>query len=327
MKTLTRISVCLVALVVAATALAPAQAERTFDRKGDVRGPFDMRALSQNKRRDNDLLFALVTRDPWKIDRVKEGGFAIRVDSDRDSDFDRFVLIEWRNAPGPGGKLRARIVLPTGEVVDRVPAFHPKPRRLSVWIDRRDLGIEPGAFRINAYSIFYGDRCPDDGCRDEIPNKGRLRVAFGGLCADVEPDVVGTPDDDKIRTRGRRVVVASLGGDDVVKVERGSAIVCGGRGRDVLVGGGRADHLDGGRGPDTIRVLGSGRRANEIFARAGNDLLYGGDDADRMFAGRGDDYLTGRAGDDFLDGGRGDDDIRGGSGTDVCRNGTSMGGC
>lgn len=308
-------------------ALGTARAERTFDRKGDVRGPFDVRALSQNQRRDNDLLFALVTRDPWRVEQVKNGGFAIRVDSDRDGDFDRFVLIEWKNVKGPGGKLRARIVLPTGEVVDRVPAFHPKPRRLSLWIDHRDLGIEPGAFRINAYSIFYGGRCPDDGCRDEIPNQGRLRVAFGGLCADAEPDVVGTPDDDKIRTVGRRVVVASLGGDDVVRVERGSAIVCGGKGRDVLVGGPRADHLDGGRGPDTIRVLGSGRRPNEAFARAGNDLLYGGDAADRMFAGPGDDFLTGRAGDDFLDGGRGDDDIRGGSGTDVCRNGTSMGGC
>lgn len=315
------------ALVVAAGPLAPAHAERTFDKKGDVRGPFDAAALSQTDRRDDQLLFALVTHDPWTVDQVKNGGFAIRVDSDRDKDFERFVLIEWRNVRGPGGKLHARVVLASGEVVARADARHPKPRRLSLWLDRRDLGIEPGAFHINAYSIFYGGRCPDEGCRDEIPNKGRLRVSFGGLCADKEPDMVGTPDDDEFRIRGRRVVVASLGGDDVIRVERGSAVVCGGDGRDVLVGGSRGDLLDGGRGPDTIKARDAGGRANEILAGPGNDLLYGGDASDRLFGERGDDYLAGRRGDDFLDGGRGNDDLRGGSGIDTCRDGRNLGGC
>lgn len=322
-----RISFAFVALVVAASVAAPAGAERTFDEKGDVRGPFDVAALSQTDRRNEKLLFALVTHDPWTVAQVKTGGFAIRVDSDRDNDFERFVLIEWKNVKGPGGRLRARIVLLDGTVVDREWAKHPKPRRLSVWLDRRDLGIEPGAFHINAYSIHYGNNCPQDGCRDQIPDRGRLRVSFGGLCADREPDIVGTPDDDKIRTSGRRVVVSGLHGDDIIKVERGSAIVCAGRGRDVLVGGGRADLLDGGPGPDTIKVMGSGRRANEAVGNGGNDLLYGGDADDRMFGGRGDDYLDGRGGDDFLDGGRGRDDLRGGSGTDTCTDGRNLGGC
>ena len=314
------------ALSIASLAL-PVRAERTFDDKRDVQGPFDVAALSQARRQGDDLLFSLVTHDPWTIDQVRDGGFAIRVDSDGDADYDRFVLIEWSESPRGRGQLRARVTLPTGEVVDRRRARHPKPRRLSLWLDRRSLGIEPGAFHINAYSIFYGGDCPEDGCRDLIPDQGRMRVSFGGVCADREPDIVGTPDDDKFRLRGRRLVVVGLGGDDVITVERGSAIICGGRGRDVLRGGGRADRIAGGLGPDTIRLGGSGRRPNRAFGGPGNDLMYGGRDPDRLFAGPGDDYLAGRAGNDVLDGGRGDDDMTGGSGTDSCSDGRSLGGC
>ena len=321
-----RTSIFLTALLVASATLGAARAERTFDDE-DVRGPFDLAALNQSRRQGDQLLFSLVTHERWSIDKVRDGGFAIRVDSDADAEFDRYVLIEWKNAKGPGGKLKARIALPSGEVIDRQPVRHPKPRRLSVWLDRRVLGIEPGAFHINAYSVFYGDRCPDEGCRDFVPDDGRMRVSFGGVCAENEPDIVGTPDDDKIFTRGRRVVVTSLGGDDVVKVRRGSAIVCGGDGRDILVGGGRADYLAGGDGNDQIRVRGTFRRANEAYGGRGNDLLYGGDESDRLFAGPGDDYAAGRDGDDFLDGGRGRDDLRGGPGTDTCTDGRNTGGC
>lgn len=320
------LSIFLVALVLATGGPAAVRAERTFDGK-DVRGPFDLSALNQTQRRGDELLFALVTHEEWTIDQVRDGGFAIRVDSDRDDDFDRYVLIEWKNSPGPGGKLKARIVRPSGELIGREPAHHPRPRRLSVWLDRKMLGIDRGAFHINAYSVFYGNRCPDDGCRDFIPDDGRLRVSFGGLCSGIEPDIVGTPDDDKIITEGRRVVVAGLGGDDVIKVGRGSVVACGGPGRDVLVGGGRADYLAGGDGNDKITVKDTFRRANEAYGGSGNDLLYGGDGPDRLFAGRGDDYAAGRRGDDYLDGGRGRDDLRGGPGTDTCVNGRDVGGC
>lgn len=327
MDTLRRFSVVALALAVVGAASIPAHAERARDKRDDVRGPFDVASLSQTDRRDNELRFTMGTHDPWTVDQVKTGGFAIRVDSDRDDEFERFVLIEWKNVKGPGGKLRARIVLANGELVAREPVKHPRPRKLTVWIDRRDLGIEPGAFHINGYSIFYGNRCPDDGCRDEIQRRKPLEVVFGGLCAEREPDVVGTPDNDKIETRGRRVVVSTLKGDDVVKVRRGSAIVCAGGGRDLLVGGGRADLLNGGPGPDEIKLGATGGRANEGIGGAGNDLLYGGDRPDRLFGGAGDDFLAGRGGDDFLDGGRGNDDLRGGSGTDTCTDGRDRGGC
>jgi hypothetical protein len=321
-----RITVSAIALALLG-ALVPAHAERARDRKEDVRGPFDVSGLIQDERRKDRLRFDMTTYDPWSVDQVKNGGFAIRVDSDRDDEFERFVLIEWKNVKGPGGKLRARVVLANGELVVREPVKHPKPRKLTVWLDRRDLGIEPGRFHINGYSIFYGNRCPDDGCRDEIQRRKPLEVIFGGLCAEREPDVVGTPENDRIKTRGRRVVVASLGGDDVVKVRRGSAIVCSGRGRDLLVGGPGADIFNGGPGPDELKVGPTGRRANEAIGGAGADLLYGGDGSDRLFGSRGADYLAGRRGDDFLDGGRGNDDLSGGSGSDTCTDGRDQGGC
>ena len=321
-----RARIWIAVFLIAVIAAPAARAERTFDDK-DVRGPFDLAALSQNDRRDNELLFALVTHEDWTIEDVKRGGFAIRVDSDPDKDWDRYIIIEWRNAPGPGGKLRARVTLPDGEIIDRQRAHHPRPRRLSVWLDRRVLGIDQGIFTINAYSVYYGDRCPDDGCRDPIPDTGRLKVAFGGLCQSREPDIVGTAEPDVITTRGRRVVVTSLAGNDKIKVERGSAIFCGGTGDDLLVGGGRFDYMNAGPGDDIIRVLGTGRRANQGYGGPGQDLLYGGDDSDQLFGGGGPDYLSGRGGDDFLNGGRGNDDAEGGGGTDTCRSADNLGGC
>lgn len=154
-----------------------------------------------------------------------------------------------------------------------------------------------------------------------------MKVAYGGLCQSREPDIVGTPDSDNITTRGRRVVVEGLAGNDVIKVERGSAIFCGGTGRDVLVGGPNADYLNGGVGNDTLRLLGTGRRANEGRAGRGNDLVYGGNGPDRLFGNGGSDYLSGRGGDDFISGGPGDDDANGGSGNDTCRSVRNLGGC
>lgn len=318
------VSLLLAGLV--ASSAVPALAERAKD-GDDARGPFDLASLIQPKRDGDRLLFVLTTHEGWTVDRVRSGGFAIRVDSDKDPDFDRFVLIEWRDTSGPGGSLRARVVLPTGETVATEPARHPKPRRLKVWLNRKTLGISPGAFHIDAYSVFYRDWCPDDGCRDYVPNKGRLKVAYGGVCAGREPDKVGTTGDDKITTRGRRVVVAGLAGDDVISVESGSAIVCGGKGSDVLTGGRWADLLAGGSGNDEIYLRATGSKADEGFGGSGNDLLYGGRGPDRLWGQSNDDYLAGRQGSDYLDGGRGRDDLSGGRGADTCTNGRDVGGC
>ena len=326
MDRLKRTVVVLSSVLVTSGVVVDAGAERARD-GNDARGPFDLATLEQTKRDGDRLRFVLTTHAGWKVDRVRSGGFAIRVDSDKDRDFDRFVLIEWQNSPGPGGRLRARIVLPTGETIRREPAHHRKPRRLSVWLDRNDLGITPGTFQVNAYSVFYADWCPDDGCRDEIPNRGRLPVGFGGDCHGRDPDITGTGDHDRITTRGHRVVVVGLGGDDIITVDRGSAIVCAGAGRDLLTGGNSADILSGEGGNDEIRLKDDGRRANEGYGGPGSDLLYGGGGSDRLFGQAHDDYLDGRRGDDYLDGGRGRDDLRGGPGTDTCVEGQSTGGC
>jgi len=326
MRATTRTSVLALAAGLVFVLVAPTHAERANDRD-DSRGPFDLASLRQTQRDGDRLLFVLTTHEPWTTDRVRNGGFSIRVDSDPDPEFDRYVLIEWQNTDGPGGRLRARIVLPTGETIDRQPARHPRPRRLALWINRKVLGIERGAFRINAYSVFYADWCPRDGCRDYVPNEGTLRVSFGGLCAGDEPDITGTPGDDQIRTRGNRVVVAALGGDDAVTVKSGSAVVCAGGGRDVLTGGTYADLIRGGGGNDELSLGGAGRRPNRGYGGGGNDVLYGGRDRDWLFGQSGDDYLEGRGSDDFLDGGRGRDDLNGGGGTDTCTDGQSTGGC
>lgn len=320
-----RIAFLLLAGLVASSAV-PALAERARD-GDDARGPFDLASLIQPKRDGDRLLFVLTTHEGWTVDQVRSGGFAIRVDSDKDDDFDRFVLVEWTDGSGPGGKLRARVVLPTGETIATAAARHPKPRRLKVWLNRKTLGIRPGAFHIDAYSVYYRDWCPEDGCRDYIPNGGRLKVAYGGLCAGREPDIVGTTGDDKIRTRGTRVVVVGLSGDDVITVERGSAIVCGGKGRDVLTGGRWADLMAAGGGDDYISLGATGKRPDQGFGGPGNDLLYGGRGPDRLWGQADDDYLAGRAGSDYLDGGRGNDDLSGGRGSDTCINGRDAGGC
>ena len=319
-------SIFLVALFVATTANPVARAEKIQDGE-DVRGPFDLKTLVQDERKENLLHFALQTHGEWTVQDVKRGGFAFRIDSDRDRDFDRYVLVEWRNQEGPGGRLRARVVKRDGTLLAKEPAKHPKPRRLSVWIDRRDLGIEPGMFHLDAYSVLYADRCPDDGCRDLIPDKGRLAVNFGGECAGKEADIVGTKGDDEIHTDGKRVRVDGLAGEDVIKVDSGSVIACGGDGRDVLVGGDGRDRLFGGPGNDEIRTRGTARRPNRALAGPGHDLVFGGDEDDRLFGGPGDDYLSGRGGDDVVDGDRGDDDLKGGPGVDECRDGQDLGGC
>lgn len=313
-------------LLVLLMATGIGRAEQVWDDE-DVRGPFDLKWFAQDRREGDALRFRLITHEPFTVNDVKRGGFAIRVDSDPDDDYERFALIEWKDSSGPGGDLRARVTKPDGTVVDRRPVRHPTGTKLIVWLDRRKLGVEKGGFKVNAYSILYADYCPDDGCRDPVPDEGRMTVGFGGRCTTREPDITGTPDDDKIETRGRKVVVAGLGGDDVIRVERGSVIACGDAGADVLIGGDRTDRLYGGSGADDLRMNGAGQRPNQGYGGRGNDLLFGGRDRDRLFGQANDDYLEGRAGNDHLDGGGGNDDLSGGSGTDTCLNGRRLGGC
>lgn len=317
----------LIAVVVLLAGLVPARAEQVWDNK-DVQGPFDLKRFAQDKRSGDALRFKLVTHERWTVSDVKRGGFAIRIDSDGDRESDRFVLIEWEKQPdGTGGRLRANVTMPDGEVIDRQPARHPTDFHLVVWIDRRDLGIDKGQFRTNAYSVLYADFCPDEGCRDPIPDEGFMKVAFGGLCTDREPDITGTTGDDRIETRGRKVVVVGLAGDDVIRVDRGSVIVCGDAGADVLVGGGRTDVLYGGTGVDEIRTGATGSRPNRAYGGRGYDLLYGGPERDRLLGQAHADYLEGRRGDDYLHGGGGGDDLDGGAGNDTCLGGRSLDRC
>ena len=320
-------SLTLVALVVATTASPVARAEKIQD-ANDVKGPFDLKALVQDKqKKENFLRFQLHTHGEWTVRDVKRGGFAIRVDSDRDRDFDRYVLVEWKNKEGPGGRLQARIVRRDGTLIAKEPANHPRSRLLRLWLDRRDLGVEPGMFHVDAYSVLYSDRCPDDGCRDLIPDKGRLPIAFGGECFGKPADLVGTDGADEFITDGRKVRVAGLGGDDIIRVDSGSVLACGDDGRDVLVGGKFRDKLFGGRGADEIRTHDTGDRPNRALGGQGPDLVYGGDGRDLLFGGPGNDYLSGKGGDDVVDGDRGEDDLRGGSGVDECRDGQDLSGC
>lgn len=313
--------------VLVAAGFVPARAEQVWDNK-DVQGPFDLKRFAQDKRSGDALRFKLVTHERWTVADVKRGGFAIRVDNDGDRDADRFVLIEWeRDRDGTGGHLRARVTTPDGTFVDGQPAHHPTDYHLVVWLDRRDLGIDKGSFRTNAYSVLYADYCDTDGCRDPIPDEGFMKVAFGGLCRTREPDITGTAGDDKIETTGRNVVVAGLGGDDVIRVESGSVIACGDAGADVLIGGRRRDRLYGGAGNDELRTEATKSRPNLAYGGRGDDLLYGGSGRDRLFGQAEGDYLEGRRGDDHLDGGGGQDDLDGGGGTDTCLSGRRVGGC
>jgi len=99
--------------------------------------------------------------------------------------------------------------------------------------------------------------------------------------------LIGTTDDDSLRSDNGRVIAYGLEGDD--RIDSGN----------------QADCVDGGPGDD--RVDGGNH----------HDVVLGGEGADRLFGSAGNDGLFGGDGDDHLDGGVGNDTCEGGPGTDT----------
>lgn len=122
---------------------------------------------------------------------------------------------------------------------------------------------------------------------------------------------IGTPTGDVI-VAGKRAVVRSGRGPDVIAVGGGSRVFAGGC-NDVIRVKGSGTVVHGGRDDDTVRVLG-GRAV--VHGDGGDDDLRGGRGDDRLRGGAGNDTLDAGAGDDLLVGGRGRDVLFGGAGDD-----------
>lgn len=139
--------------------------------------------------------------------------------------------------------------------------------------------------------------------RGEGKNRPKVR------CAGKLASVVGTAKDDVIRLRGKRTIVAGLGGDDTIIGSRGADLICAGDGRDRLLGGAGDD------------VLYGGRQADSASGGGGDDRILSGGAKDRGVGGKGKDTLVGARGNDVLDGGDGVDLLRGQVGRDRLRGG------
>jgi Ca2+-binding RTX toxin-like protein len=130
------------------------------------------------------------------------------------------------------------------------------------------------------------DRTDDDVTAAEEPTDSSLMhwvsatncTQIGTARGDV---LTGTPDADRICSRG---------GDDVIKGKAGNDVLLSGRGNDVVRGGGGNDSINASRGKD------------------------------RAFGDSGDDTLKGAAGRDRLNGGAGSDSCDGGPERDRIKN-------
>ena len=131
-------------------------------------------------------------------------------------------------------------------------------------------------------------------------------------CLDRPVTVLGTDQGDALGLYPGDVV-SSLGGQDTIgAISEGAdpagRVACGGDHPDtvdLVLTGDRPDQVDGGDGTDTIGTGG------------GDDRLIGGSDPDRLVAGRGNDEVLGGDGNDILTGGAGCDSISGGDGDDA----------
>ena len=98
-----------------------------------------------------------------------------------------------------------------------------------------------------------------------------------------------------------RSVIAGAGADRLSHSGSDTVMLAGMGGNDVLRGGAGGDLILGGEGNDTL------------YGGAGTDVLGGGAGADRIEGGAGDDLVHGGAGRDVLYGGGGDDTLEAGS--------------
>ena len=93
-----------------------------------------------------------------------------------------------------------------------------------------------------------------------------------GLCAGLEPTIIGSEGDDVIHGTFRDDVILALGGNDEIRGASGADVICGGSGNDVIYGDSQNDVIFGGPGDDIIH---GGSDHDEIHGGDGNDELYG----------------------------------------------------
>jgi Ca2+-binding RTX toxin-like protein len=146
------------------------------------------------------------------------------------------------------------------------------------------FGVVADAAGDSALSAWL-DRTEDDvTAADEPIDSSLMHWVSASNCTQIgtaRGDVLtGTPDADRICSRG---------GDDVIKGKAGNDVLLSGRGNDVVRGGGGNDSINASRGKD------------RAFGDSGNDTLKGA-------AGR--DRLNGGAGSDSCDGGPERDRVR-----------------
>ena len=109
-------------------------------------------------------------------------------------------------------------------------------------------------------------------------------------------DVIGTDDDDGIRSGDGDDLVYGGGGNDSVFGQDGFDVLFGGNGSDSMTGGTGGDFVYGGNGVDTLfgdsgygTTKGSDLAADRLDGGAGRDLLVQGDGNDVMTGGTGAD--------------------------------------
>lgn len=128
------------------------------------------------------------------------------------------------------------------------------------------------------------------------------------------PDViVGTEDDDRIRTGWGTDIVCGLGGDDNIYSREGRGVE-GRTGNDRIFGGDGNDDIYPTDGDDYVE---GGDGNDRVFAKDGNDIIFGGPGDDRLHGQNGDDTIDAGPGDDRAWGGHGEDTIAGGPGDDM----------
>ncbi|MEP2706161.1 MAG: type I secretion C-terminal target domain-containing protein [Roseibium sp.] len=125
-------------------------------------------------------------------------------------------------------------------------------------------------------------------------------------------------------------IIASYGGNDILRGEGGDDLLYGGDGADELHGGDGDDEMYGQNGNDTMyggagEDLLKGNEGNdEIYGGTEHDVLYGGNGADMLYGDEGDDSLSGESDNDILHGGDGDDWVLGGDGNDTLYGGDGL---
>ncbi|WP_094678099.1 phytase [Hydrocoleum sp. CS-953] len=136
---------------------------------------------------------------------------------------------------------------------------------------------------------------PDDEVEDDetttielIAEKGYVvdeenQVAEVTIVDTTPQEIIGTPNDDRLRGNFGNDRIVALAGDDTLNGRDGNDVIIGSRGNDSLYGKNGDDTLEGRQGFD------------HLFGGEGNDEMNGGQGRDRLNGGLGDDTLSGGA--------------------------------